>query len=80
MGVGLVGVGVKRTPSGGGHGSESRGQPLAVVLQLLPKKTCAGAGTGRHCLPVILKLHQRTPGEHPSKPTHTQAAVVTEVL
>ena len=70
-GVGWGGVGLEYTSVGGGHGGEAWGQALIVVLQLLPKKTCASASTGGHCLPVILELHHPTPGEQPSKPTHT---------
>ena len=63
MDVGCGGL----TP-GGGHGCEAWGQPLAVVLQLLAQQTGAGACTGGHGLPVILKLHQPASSEQAREP------------
>ena len=68
---GLGWLGSTQTSVGCGHSSEAKGQALSMVLQLLPKKTCAGASTGGHCLPVVLELHHLAPSEQPSKPSHT---------
>ena len=70
--LGADGVGSVQTSVGGGHSGEARWQALTMIVQLVPKKTCAGASTWGHRLPVVLELHHPAPGKQPSKPTHSQ--------